>query len=173
MDVLGLKAGIHGMAPPFSFVGNGVMDVCMSQPSQTSALGPAEKPSMSAAPPRNLPWGFTSIYPFRSLWAGGKNRCEPAISVDDGVLVEEKEENRNDERESEGQNGNWVLQILQVRSLREEDERDGKLVEEMGLKLEDEDKNVGLNANDENKGECCNENEDFDLCTIKIFQNLY
>ncbi|KAL2510498.1 alpha/beta-Hydrolases superfamily protein [Abeliophyllum distichum] len=166
MDVLGLKAGIHGMAPPFSVVGNGVMDVRMSQPSQISALGPAEKPSMSAAPPRNLPWGFTSIYPFRSLWAGGKNRCEPAISVDDGVLVEEKEENRNEERESEGQNGNWVLKILQVRSLREEDERDGKLVEEMGLKLEDEDKNVGLNANDENKGECCNENEDCDLCTI-------
>ncbi|CAI9781072.1 unnamed protein product [Fraxinus pennsylvanica] len=166
MDALGLKAGIHGIAPPPAVVGNGVLDVRMSQPSQISALGPAAKPSTSAAPPRNSPWGFTSRYPFRSLWSGGNNRREPAIAVDDGVLMEEREENRNEERELEGQNGNWILKILQVRSLRKEGEKDGKLVEEMGMKLEDEDKNGGLNANDEDKGECCNENEDCDVCTI-------
>ncbi|CAI9785583.1 unnamed protein product [Fraxinus pennsylvanica] len=159
MDALGLKAGIHGIAPPLAVVGNGMLDLPMGQPSKISALGPA-------APPRNSPWGFTLRYPFRSLWPGGKNRCEPAIAVDDGVLVEEKEENRSEERESEGENGNWVLKILRVRSLRKEGEIDGKLVEEMGMKLEDDNKNGRLNANDEKKGDSCDENEDCDVCTI-------
>ncbi|CAA2963867.1 uncharacterized protein LOC111377036 [Olea europaea var. sylvestris] len=159
MDALGLKAGIRGIVPPLAVLGNGMLDVPVGQPSKINALGPA-------APPRNSPSGFALRYPFRSLWPGGKNRCEPAIAVDDGVLVEEKEENRSEEGDSEGENGNWVLKILRVRSLRKEGERDRKLVEEMGMKLEDDNKNGGMNANDERKGDCCNENEDCDVCTI-------
>ncbi|KAL8054699.1 hypothetical protein ABFX02_04G009000 [Erythranthe guttata] len=141
MDALCFKAGIHGMvAQPIAAAGNG--DLRLS-----------EKPSVSASQNRNLPWGYTFRHPLRSLWPGGKNRYEPAISVDDAVLVEEKEDVT--ESEEERRNGNWVLKILHVRSLwKQEGKHDGNLAEEMGVKLE-EDGKIG----EEDDREC-------DMCTI-------
>ncbi|KAK4482144.1 hypothetical protein RD792_009285 [Penstemon davidsonii] len=116
MDAIYLKAGIHGIAaPPISASGN-------------VELWPSEKPSISAAQPRNSPWGFTFRHPLRSLWPGGKNRYEPAISVDDTVLVEEREDIKED----------WVLKILHVKSLwKEEEVTDGELVEEENEECDD------------------------------------
>lgn len=128
------------VAQPIAAAGNG--DLRLS-----------EKPSVSASQNRNSPWGFTFRHPLRSMWAGGKNRYEPAISVDDAVLVEEKEDIK--ETEEEGQNGNWVFKILHVKSLWKQEEKDGNLVEEMGVKLEEE---KGKNG--------CEEDEDCDGCRI-------
>ncbi|KAL2507584.1 alpha/beta-hydrolase superfamily protein [Forsythia ovata] len=171
MDALCLKVGIQGIAPPIAVAGYAGMDVVTSHPSQISAGGrPLEKQSVAAAQRRNFPWGFTFRDPLRSLWPGGKNRCEPAIAMDDAVLVEEKEEIKKEEREKEVQNGNWVFKILHVRSLwKEVDEREGKFVEEMGTKLEEEDKIVGLNGNYNDyreNGDCCEENWECDVCGI-------
>ncbi|KAI3449412.1 hypothetical protein Pfo_006077 [Paulownia fortunei] len=140
MDALCFKAGIHGMvAPPIAAAGNGELRL-------------SEKPSVSAAQQRNLPWGFTFRHPLRSLWSGGKNRYELAIAVDDSVLVEEKEDIK--ESEEEERNGNWVFKILHVKSLWKEEAKDGDLVEEMGVKLEEDGKNRG------------EENEECDVCAI-------
>ncbi|KAI3460764.1 hypothetical protein Pfo_017427 [Paulownia fortunei] len=151
MDALCLKAGIHGMAvPPIAAAGN--VEFRLS-------AAAAEKPSVSATPPRNLPWGFTFRHPLRSLWPGSKIRNEPAIAVDDAVLAEEKDEIK--ESEDERPNGNWVCKVLNMKSLRTEEEKDGELEEEMRVKLEEEGEN-GV----EEKGNCCEENEECDVCTI-------
>ncbi|KAL0371516.1 UNVERIFIED_CONTAM: Phospholipase A1 PLIP2, chloroplastic [Sesamum angustifolium] len=140
MDALCFKAGIHGMvAPPIAAAGNG--DLRLS-----------EKASVSSAQQRNLPWGFTFRHPLRSLWPGGKNRCEPAIAVDDAVLVEEKEDVK--ESDEEGRNGNWVFKILHVRSLWKEGEKDGELTGEMEVKSDGDDENAG------------EEDEECDVCAI-------
>ncbi|KAL0459750.1 UNVERIFIED_CONTAM: Phospholipase A1 PLIP2, chloroplastic [Sesamum latifolium] len=140
MDALCFKAGIHGMvAPPIAAAGNG--DLRLS-----------EKASVSSAQQRNLPWGFTFRHPLRSLWPGGKNRCEPAIAVDDAVLVEEKEDVK--ESGEEGPNGNWVFKILHVRSLWKEGEKDGELTGEMEVKSDGDDENAG------------EEDEECDVCAI-------
>ncbi|KAK6120148.1 hypothetical protein DH2020_046054 [Rehmannia glutinosa] len=146
MDALCFKAGIHGMvaAPPTAAAGNGELRL-------------SEKASVSAAQPRNMPWGFTFRHPLRSLWPGGKNRYEPAIAVDDAVLVEEKEEIIK-ESEEVGRDGNWVFKILHVKSLwKEEEEKDRDLVEEMGAKLEEDEE--GKNGDEEN--------EECDLCEVE------
>ncbi|CAI9761488.1 unnamed protein product [Fraxinus pennsylvanica] len=172
MDVLCLKAGIQGISPPISVTGYAGMDVLTSYPSQISASGrPSEKSVAAAgAQRRNFPWGFTFRDPLRSLWTGGKNRCEPAIAVDDAVLVEENEEIKMKEREKEVQNGNWVFKILHVRSLwKEVDEREDKFVEEIGTKLEEEDKIGAMdgkyNGYSENE-DCCEELGECDVCGI-------
>ncbi|XP_022887890.1 uncharacterized protein LOC111403568 [Olea europaea var. sylvestris] len=173
MDALCLKAGIQGIAPPISVTGYAGMDVLTSYHSQISASGrPSENKSVAAAAVqrRNFPWGFTFRDPLRSLWTGGKNRCEPAIAVDDAVLVEEKEEIKMKEREKEVQNGNWVFKILHVRSLwKEVDEREGIFVEENETKLEEEDKIGGMdgkyNGYSENE-DCCEEHGECDVCGI-------
>lgn len=101
----------------------------------------SDKPSVSASQPKNSPWGFTFRHPLRSLWPGGKNRYEPAIAADDAVLVEEKD--GIEESEEDGRNGNWVFKILHVRSLWKEEEKHGDLVEELGVKLEEDGINCG------------------------------
>lgn len=130
MDALWFKAGVHAMvAPPIAAsAGNGEVRL-------------SEKPSVSASQPKNSPWGFTFRHPLRSLWPGGKNRYEPAIAVDDAVLVEEKD--GIEESEEEGRNENWVFKILHVRSLWKEEEKHGDLVEELGVKLEEDGRNCG------------------------------
>ncbi|XP_057782190.1 phospholipase A1 PLIP2, chloroplastic [Salvia miltiorrhiza] len=132
MDALWFKAGIHAMAaaPIAAASGNGEVRL-------------SDRPSVSTAQPKSSPWGFTFRHPLRSLWPGpgGKNRFEPAISVDDAVLAEERDDVR--ESEEEGRNGNWVLKILHVRSLWKEEEKHGDLVEELGVKLEEDGKDCG------------------------------
>ncbi|KAL3652915.1 hypothetical protein CASFOL_002596 [Castilleja foliolosa] len=131
MDALCFKAGIHGMvAPPPAASGN--VDLRLS-----------EKPSVSAGKQRNSPWGFTFRHPLRSLWPAGKNRYEPAIAVDDAVLVEEREDIRESEEEKRG--GNWVSKIMHVKSLWKKEGNGVNFMEEMGAKLEEDIKNGGEN----------------------------
>ncbi|KAL1558332.1 phospholipase A1 PLIP2, chloroplastic-like [Salvia divinorum] len=132
MDILWFKAGFHAMAAPhIAAAGNGEIRL-------------SDRPSVSAAQPKNSPWGFTFRHPLRSLWSGGKNRFEPAIAVDDAVLVEERDDVRETEEEGRNGNGNWVFKILHVRSLwKEGDSKHGDLVEELGVKLEEDGANCG------------------------------
>ncbi|XP_051118942.1 phospholipase A1 PLIP2, chloroplastic-like [Andrographis paniculata] len=125
MDALCLKAGIHGMVAP------------QIAASGSSELRLSDKPSVSAVKRRNLPWGFTFRHPLGSLWPGGKSRYEPAIAVDDSVLVEEKEDAAESAEES--RNENWVLKILHVKSLwKEEAVNEPESTKEIGAKLEGE-----------------------------------
>ncbi|KAH6758052.1 alpha/beta-Hydrolases superfamily protein [Perilla frutescens var. hirtella] len=131
MDALCLKAGMHGItAPPIDAAGN--VDLRL-----TAAA--AEKPSPSAAPPRNFPWGFTFRRPLRSLWPGSKIRLEPAIAVDDAVLVEKDEIVESGEERG---NRNWVSKVLRFDSFRKGED----CVEE--------------------KENCSVENEECDFCVI-------
>lgn len=128
----------------------------MAAPPIAAASGNGEvrltdRPSVSTAQPKNSPWGFTFRHPLRSLWPGSKNRYEPAISVDDAVLAEEKDDVRETEEE-EGRNGNWVFKILHVRSLWKEGGKHDDLVEALGVKLEEDGKN------------CSEEREGCDVC---------
>ncbi|KAG6436040.1 hypothetical protein SASPL_100921 [Salvia splendens] len=143
MDALWFKAGIHAMAAP---------------PIAAADLRLSYRPSISAVQPKNSPWGFTFRHPLRSLWPGGKNRCEPAIAVDDAVLVEERDGVGEIEEEERNGNRNWVFKILHVRSLWKEEEKHSDLVEELGVKLEEDGKNCG----GENEGcdVCCYHDDD-------------
>lgn len=70
---------------------------------------------------------FSFNHPFRSLLFGGVNKQSPkGVALDDAVLVERESRQLGEEEEEgslgnvdefEGQNGNWVLKILHVRSL--------------------------------------------------------
>ncbi|CAA0822310.1 alpha/beta-Hydrolases superfamily protein [Striga hermonthica] len=142
MDALCFKAGIHDVLAAAAAAGNGEVRL-------------SDRPSVTAAPSqRSSPWGFTFRHPLRSLWPGGKNCYEPAIAVDDAVLVEEKEVVREGDDEL-GRGGSWVSKILHVRSLWKEEGRVGNCVEEMGAKLEEGIENGG--------GE---DDEGCDLCTV-------
>ncbi|KAL2540075.1 Lipase 3 domain-containing protein [Abeliophyllum distichum] len=130
-----------------------------------------ENPSVSSASERNSTWGFTFRQPLKS--PGGKNRYEQAVAVDDAVWVDQKFDKNKEEKQPEGpggQNGNWVFKILHVGSLWKEGEegQNGGIVEELGVKLKEENKNGGLkvNKNDEEKRECCVGYEECDVCTI-------
>ncbi|KAL1543982.1 phospholipase A1 PLIP2, chloroplastic-like isoform X1 [Salvia divinorum] len=153
MDALWFKAGIHTMAAPPIAAASGNGELRLS-----------DRPSVSPAQPKNSPWGFTFRHPLRSLWPGGKNRCKPAISLDDTALVDERDGIRESEEEGRNGNRNWVFKILHVRSLWKEEEKHGDLVEELGVKLEEDGKNCG----GENEGcdVCCydddEEKEEFD-----------
>lgn len=108
MDGLCLTGGgIQGMAGPIAIAGG--LDVRSTQFS-TSAVGRSSMSVEKTSSCRNKSWGFSFRYPLRSFWSGGKGRYD-AIAVDDAVLMEEKNEEKNE---------NWVLKILHIRSLQEE-----------------------------------------------------
>lgn len=128
MDALCLKAGIQALAAaPIATTANGGFRLSAA----------AENPSVSAAPRGNRRWGFNFGHP---LWRGGRNRSDPAIAVDDAVLVEEKEE----EVEENGEDAlgeNWVFDI--------------ESLESDGVRLEVGDDKI-----------CGEENEECDACAI-------
>ncbi|KAL8544917.1 hypothetical protein ACS0TY_005216 [Phlomoides rotata] len=127
MDTVCFKAGVHSMlaSPIAAAAGNGELRL-------------SEKA-------KSLPWGFTFRHPLRSLW---KNRFEPAISMDDAVVVEEEREDVKD-REEEGRNKNWVFKIMHVRSLWKEEGKDSDLMDDSGVNLEEDGGDDG-----EENGEC-------------------
>ncbi|XP_073283813.1 phospholipase A1 PLIP2, chloroplastic-like [Primulina huaijiensis] len=132
MDAWCMKAGIQALAAaPMATTSNGGF-----------LLSTADKPSVSAATRGNMRWGFNFGHPLRSLWPGGRNQCEPAIAVDDAVLVEEKEEIEESKEDALGEN--WVFKLSRSESL-----------ESDGVRLE-----VG------DDGNCCEENEECDACAI-------
>ncbi|KAL5791918.1 hypothetical protein ACOSP7_000512 [Xanthoceras sorbifolium] len=132
MDTLYLKTGIHGIAPPISVSGS--LEVRTHAAQQVSAMGrSAADKSTGAAPPQKAASSrfFSFRYPLKSLWPGlgggggsTSSKIYKGIALDDTVLVEDGHGEKGGESETrirtsytEGQNGNWVLKILHVRSL--------------------------------------------------------
>ncbi|GLT42623.1 hypothetical protein SLA2020_166130 [Shorea laevis] len=128
MDGLCLKTGIPGMAPKISV--GGALEVRAST-SQVSAVGRSvDKSAVAPMPKKASSSRFSFRYPLKSLWPGGGNgggdeKRYHGIAVQDAVVVENKEERKKveekenfDEMALPGrQNENWVLKILQVKSL--------------------------------------------------------
>ncbi|MCD7449532.1 hypothetical protein HAX54_000372 [Datura stramonium] len=166
MDGLCLTGGIQGMAGPIAVAGTGALDVRSTQFS-TSAVGRSSA-SMSVEKPssqRNKSWGFSFRYPLRSFWSGGKGRYD-AIAVDDAVLMDEKEEKI--EEKNEGNNGNWVLKILHVRSLRKEEDDVGDKgggVEDQGDKVEGQSGDA-IEDDSEGHSKCDGGDEECDVCSV-------
>nr|XP_016441025.1 PREDICTED: uncharacterized protein LOC107766701 [Nicotiana tabacum] len=167
MDSICLTGGIQGMAGPIAVAGTGALDVRATQFS-TSAVGRSSAASMSVEKPsssqrnRNTSWGFSFRYPLRSFWSGGKGRYD-AIAVDDAVLMDEKEEKIEEKKdEEEGQNGNWVLKILHVRSMRSKEEDDDVGDKGGGGGVEDD---VQENTEGQN-GQCGGGDEECDVCSV-------
>lgn len=167
MNGLCLTGGIQGVAGPIAVAGTGALDVRSTQFS-TSAVGRSSA-SMSVEKPssqRNKLWGFSFRYPLRSFWSGGKGRYD-AIAVDDAVLMDEKEEKIEEkiEETNEGNDGNWVLKILHVRSLRKEEDDIGDKgggVEDLGEKVEGQ----GADAIDKGHSKCDGGDEECDVCSV-------
>ncbi|KAJ8899068.1 hypothetical protein K2173_010221 [Erythroxylum novogranatense] len=167
MDSLCLKTGIHGIAPPISV---GVEARVNS--SQVTAVG-RDKSTMAATstPPQKTASRFSFRYPLQSLWpGGGKTGRNNGIAVDDAVLVanSETENGMRDDlesrtmRSSEGQNENWVLKILHVKSLWD------KEVEERGsTDLERESPLVNGTKEEEQEEEREEDEEDCGACKLE------
>ncbi|KAA8549100.1 hypothetical protein F0562_000784 [Nyssa sinensis] len=172
MDSLCLKARIRGLTPP---IAAGDLDVRINPSHVCATLGRStvaangisvDKPTVSAtAPQRKAPWGFSFKYPLRSLWPGGGKRYD-AMSVDDAVLVEEKEQEKGgvvgsgDGDSGEGQKGNWVLKILHVKSLWRAEGKGG--IEELIEKTEEE---TGA-VNDQNCQHSDYGDQECDVCRV-------
>ncbi|KAE8699602.1 transcription initiation factor TFIID subunit 13-like isoform X1 [Hibiscus syriacus] len=138
MDGLCLKPGIHGMAPAIYVTGP---LECKAHTTHVSAVGlsPMDHRSASTSssvPPQKTDFSrFSFRYPLRSLWPGGgdgNSKRHNRMAVDDAVLVDNnhgearkvQEENVNDWETVDGRNENWVLKILDVKSLWKESEED-------------------------------------------------
>lgn len=172
-----MKAGIHGLTPSITVAGGG-LDIRTNPTTHVSATAVGrssanaaisiEKPSVSGCPPpqRTASWGFSFRSPLRSLWPIHRNRYD-AVAIDDAVSVldqEKKQEKKKKKEinaggEEEGQNGNWVLKILHVKSLwKEEEGNNNALAEELGEK--------GNNENEERSEDEEVEEEECEDCKI-------
>lgn len=154
------------MAGPIAVAGTGALDVRATQ-FNTSAVGRSSAASMSVEKPsssqrnKNTSWGFSFRYPLRSFWSGGKGRYD-AIAVDDAVLMDEKEEKIEEKKDEEGQNGNWVLKILHVRSMRSKGDTDDVGDQGGGDGVEDA---VQENSEGQNS-QCGGGDEECDVCSV-------
>ncbi|KAF8394641.1 hypothetical protein HHK36_020857 [Tetracentron sinense] len=174
MDSLCFKAGIHGPSSTFSVGG----DLCgRKHPAQVSALGRSGAGvsnwvSMENSTPSSSMSRFSFTFPLKSLWPGGR-KGNNGIALDDAVSVMEDGEQgeeialegggENDSKGSEEQRGNWVLKILQVRSLWKEQEKNS--VDELEQKKEKDDdmvngRCIGCPCCDEEESEVCRVEEE-------------
>ncbi|GMP87509.1 hypothetical protein CsSME_00039851 [Camellia sinensis var. sinensis] len=168
MDGLRFMTGLHGVTSQIAVAGGG-LDIRTAALGRSTAAANAisvDKPTISgAAPPRRTGrWGFSFKPPLRSLWPGGVKRND-AIALDDAVLVEEKEQGAvvvgDEEVEAmEGQNQNWVLKILHVKSVwrdkGNEEESRGKKEQEIG----------GVDDDDDQRSECSGGAENDEGCDV-------
>lgn len=119
MDSICLKtAGIHGIASTISTVnGSQVEARSITSASQLSAV--ARDKSTAPQKKASSTFSFSLRHPWQSLWSGGgKSTRYNGMALDDAVLVENGVEGESEMvGSSEGENGNWVLKILQVKSL--------------------------------------------------------
>ncbi|KAK9704805.1 hypothetical protein RND81_07G012500 [Saponaria officinalis] len=116
MDTLCLRSGINGLMGPTITVSS-VPDRPKTGPNQF----PATNASSSNKTTSLLSSKFSSLnYPFKSLFFSGskQERSNKGVALDDAVLMEGRENEVGSC--GEGQNGNWVLKILHVRSLWED-----------------------------------------------------
>ncbi|KAJ6338569.1 hypothetical protein OIU76_008110 [Salix suchowensis] len=119
MDSICLKtAGIHGIASTISTVnGSQVEARSITNASQLSAV--ARDKSTAPQKKASSTFSFSLRHPWQSLWSGGgKSTRYNGMALDDAVLVQNGVEGESEMvGSSEGENGNWVLKILQVKSL--------------------------------------------------------
>ncbi|KAJ8748244.1 hypothetical protein K2173_000816 [Erythroxylum novogranatense] len=117
MHNLCLGTGIHGIAPLISMRVDGRLNA-----SQVIAVA-CDK---SVTPPKKSASRFSFRYPLQPLWrGGGRNGRHYGIALDDFVLVENSENKCDAGDELEGRrmrSSNWVLKILQVKSLWKEED---------------------------------------------------
>ncbi|XVE73410.1 hypothetical protein DITRI_Ditri11bG0115800 [Diplodiscus trichospermus] len=166
MDGLCLKTGIHGMAPAISVSGPLESRISATQMSAVgrSSLDNKSSSTAAAVPPQKTAFSrFSFRYPLKSLWPGGgagNNKKYNGMAVDEAVLVENNngevrkanEEDVNGEEmngTSEGRNGNWVLKILDVKSLWREEAEEKKSVDKEGKAQEEHKGNDVVNQEEE------------------------
>ncbi|XVF22117.1 hypothetical protein REPUB_Repub12eG0146200 [Reevesia pubescens] len=165
MDGLCLKTGIHGMAPAISVTGP--LET-RTNATQVSAVGRSsvdnKSTSSAVVPPQKTAFSsFSFRYALKSLWpGGGNNKKYNGMAVEDAVLVDNNNgearkvhyENVNggaNNRTTEGQSGNWVLKILDVKSLWGEEEKNC-----VGGERETQEENNGNSVvNEEEEEEIC------------------
>lgn len=166
MDGLCLRTGIHGMAPAISV--SGALE-SRTNATQVSTVGRSsannKSTSVASAPPQKTAFSrFSFRYPLRSLWSGGggaeNNKRYNGMVIDDAVLAETSDvEARKSHEEymngtSEEGNWNWVLKILQVKSLGRDMEQEIKSVDEEGDKVNGEEEICeSCRVDDENEKE--------------------
>ncbi|TXG63325.1 hypothetical protein EZV62_010319 [Acer yangbiense] len=174
MDTLYLKTGIHGLAPPISV--GGPLEVRTNAAQKVSAVGRsgADKSTGAAPPQKAASSRFLSFrYPLKSLWpvlgggggGGGagnaSSKMYKGIALDDAVLVENGHGEKVGENETrmrtsytEGQNGNWVLKILHVRSLWKDDVKQGQEAEKEEDVVNDQTNGNDLDDDDDDEEVC-------------------
>ncbi|KAK8702268.1 hypothetical protein V6N13_020629 [Hibiscus sabdariffa] len=176
MDGLCLKPGTQGMAPtilvtrPLEYRAHTmhVSPVARSSVDHRSTSSSATVPLQKRAFSR-----FSFRYPLRSLWpggGGGNNKRYNGMAVDDAVLVENnigeatkvQEEDVNGGATADGQNENWVLKILHVKSLWKESEEEERNNAEEEEKIEEESNGNGMVNGDEEICEFCRVDDDDD-----------
>ncbi|KAL2934832.1 Phospholipase A1 PLIP2 chloroplastic [Bienertia sinuspersici] len=166
MDSLCVRSGLHGLGSSIS-VNNG-LDVFRPNPSissvgrtpATNAIS-VDKTTSSSSSSSSLSKFSSFNYPFKSLFFGGERKQRSkGVALDDAVLMEEDEVGCNS-GESQGQNGNWVLKILHVRSLWSS-EKQGK--EDGVCQVEEKEEHEGQNGNSTSCSSSCGEDEECKVC---------
>lgn len=147
MDTLCLKSGISGITPSISV--GGAFEVRSNATQQVSAVGKSTVEKSTGATPPNKTLSsrlFSFRYPLKSFWpglggGGGSSKRYKGIALEDAVLVENGEKSIVEDgceieptmgtSYTKGQDVNWVLKILHVRSLwrGREDTREGEGLE--------------------------------------------
>ncbi|XP_039027565.1 phospholipase A1 PLIP2, chloroplastic-like [Hibiscus syriacus] len=161
MDGLCLKTGIHGMPPAISVIGPLKN---RTNASQVSAVARSFVDNNKSTALSRL----SCRCRLKSLWPGaGNDTRHNGMAVDDTVLLvgdngEEEKVNAGNGNvgemngTSEGQNGNWVMKILDVKALwRENDEEGKKSVGKEGESEEENNENGDVNEDEEICEFCC------------------
>ncbi|XP_057517155.1 phospholipase A1 PLIP2, chloroplastic-like [Amaranthus tricolor] len=159
MDSLCVRSGLHGLGSTIPL--NNGLDLFRPN-SSISSVGRSSAPGTNAVSVDKTALSTTSMmskfasfhYPFRSLFFGGdRKQRSKGVALDDAVLLEEEDMVGSSNKESQGQNGNWVLKILHVRSLWQ-----GKDGVEDGEEIENEGQNGNFTSS------CCEEDEGCKSC---------
>lgn len=170
-----MRSGLHGLGSSISMnngldlfrPGPSISSVGRSSAPTSNAISVDKTVSSSSSSSSSLLKFSSFNYPFKSLFfGGGRKNGSKGVTLDDAVLMEEEEE-ENEVNNVEGQNGNWVLKILHVRSLWSS-EKQGKDDDDDGVKVEERE-NEGQNRNftsscegGEIEGCFCDSEDDFD-----------
>ncbi|KAE9618822.1 hypothetical protein Lal_00047323 [Lupinus albus] len=152
METMCLKTGISGIVPSISTAAS-LSSRAATNPSHVNAMGRSDKPSQKSVFSR-----FSFKYPLESLWPRPRetgNSRYSGLAINDAVL-EENAEAENDvveKRAEEGQNGNWILKILNVKTVWKGEEGKDGVVEEEKSGESNECECDGCNVDDDEKVE--------------------
>lgn len=137
---------------------------------------PAQIPAAVGRSPANgssSKWNFSMNYPFKSLWPVRRKIFQAVASNDavsssnDTVLMNEEEvEGGGRER----RNGNWVLKILQLRALREEQDRNQSGVEKSN---DFDEKTDDFDEGSECLGEECGVCDEGEIGNVVVDKDLF